>query len=181
MNQEEAIQKTKTWISKFVIGLKLCPFAKKPFEENKVRYVYLESNSEEKLLMKLAEELLFLKQNPKEETETSLIVHPHVLSEFDAYLDFIEVGNALINSMQMEGLIQIASFHPSYEFAGEPAQDPANYTNRSPYPMIHLLREASLTAAIDAHGNAESIPERNIDLLRDLGLEAIQRIIQDAS
>ena len=181
-NQEQVIKDTKHWISKFVIGLKLCPFAKKPFEEDLIRYVHLENTSTDSLLMKLSEELLFIVESSEKEVETTLIIHPNQLLDFEAYLDFVEAGNALIASMQLEGVIQIASFHPSYRFAGESENDAANYSNRSPYPMLHLLREETLTKAIDNHPDIDSVPEKNIALLREMGEAAIKKFISgDAS
>jgi len=175
------IKKTKSWIHNFVIGLNICPFAGHPFREDKIRYRLEETESVEKLIGTLMEELIFLQKNKSEEIETSILIHPNVLTEFLDYNDFLSVAEALLEEMELEGEIQIASFHPDYQFAGEAKNAPSNYVTRSPFPMLHLLRESSVTKAIEMHPNTEQIPFDNIKKLNDLGLEKIKEMNQTKS
>lgn len=172
------IEKTKSWIQTFVIGLNICPFASHPFREDKIRYRLEESESAEKLVETLMEELNFLQKNEITEIETSILIHPNVLTEFLDYNDFLSVAEAVLAEMNLEGEIQIASFHPDYQFAGEAKNAPSNYVTRSPFPMLHLLRESSVTKAVEMHPNTEQIPFDNIQKLNDLGLEKIKKMIK---
>ena len=170
------IDKTKSWIQTFVIGLNICPFASLPFREDKIRYRLEESERPEKLVETLMEELDFLQKNKNEEIETSILIHPNVLSGFLDYNDFLSIAEAVLEEMNLEGVIQIASFHPDYQFAGEGKNVPSNYVTRSPFPMLHLLRESSVTRAVEIHPNTEQIPFDNIQKLNDLGLEKIKKM-----
>lgn len=147
-----------------MIGWNLCPFAKKEFLADKVRYVLSEAQSIESLLKDLSQEIDRLDDCP--EVETTLLVHPRMLHDFLDYNDFLDYAEDLLEEKQRDGVYQIASFHPAYQFAGTEPDDQENFTNRSPYPLLHLLREASLTEAIDRHPDPEGIPERNIEFLR---------------
>jgi len=167
------IKKTKSWIQTFVIGLNVCPFASHPFREDKIRYRVEESESAEKLVETLIEELNFLQKNNSTTVETSILIHPNVLTDFLDYNDFLSVAEAVLAEMNLAGEIQIASFHPDYQFAGEGKNVPSNYVTRSPFPMLHLLRESSVTKAIELHPNTEQIPFDNIKKLNELGLEKI--------
>ncbi|MFK8008432.1 MAG: DUF1415 domain-containing protein [Saprospiraceae bacterium] len=170
------IEKTKSWIQTFVIGLNICPFAGHPFREDKIRYRLEESESLEKLLETLLEELDLLQKNENTTIETSILIHPNVLTDFLDYNDFLSVVEAVLKEMDLEGEIQVASFHPDYQFAGENKDAPSNYVTRSPFPMLHLLRESSVTKAIELHPNTEQIPFDNIQKLNELGLEKIKRM-----
>lgn len=171
------IQKTKTWIEKVVIGLGLCPFAKMPFERGQIRYVLHQGDKEEDLAHCLLEELSFLNTVSKKEIETTLIIHPNVLQDFTSYNSFLAEADWILQKTDLEGIIQIASFHPNYQFAGTRFEDASNYTNRSPYPMLHLLREESIELALENFPNPEQIPERNIKLMEKLGTLEIKKLL----
>lgn len=166
------IAQTQAWINSFVIGLNLCPFAKHPFQKDTIRYVLCEVETQEALLEKLYEELILLQKTPS--TETSLIIHPNVLQDFGDYNEFLAIAEALLDDLELEGIVQIASFHPDYQFADAATDAVENYTNRAPYPMLHLLREASVTQAIEHYPDVDSIPEQNIANLRRLGISTIK-------
>ncbi len=168
------IVETQAWIKSFVIGLNLCPFAKHPFQQDSIRYVLCEVQTQEALLQKLYEELLLLQKTPHSETETTVLIHPNVLQDFNDYNEFLAIAEALLEDLELEGIIQIASFHPDYQFADAATDAVENYTNRAPYPMLHLLREASVTQAIEHYPDVDSIPEQNIANLRRLGISTIK-------
>ncbi len=163
------IQQTIDWIANFVIQLNLCPFARKPFQQEKIRYVLYEGTDLEELTLLLLKELNHLASTPAKKIETTFIIHPHLLQDFYAFNDYLEVTNHLIFAARLEGVLQIASFHPDYQFEGVEKDDVTNYTNRSPYPMLHLLREASIEYALEHYENPEGIPERNMEVMRSLG------------
>lgn len=164
----DIINITKSWIEKIVIGLNFCPFAAQPFKTNSIHYeVVVESNLNAVLgeFSKVCTQL-----NEDKSIETSLIIFPEHFDDFEQYLDLVDLCEQLLIMEDLNGVFQVASFHPQYLFAGSEENDPSNYTNRSPYPMIHILREDSLTTAIDKHINVDSIPENNIKNARNLGL-----------
>lgn len=165
---------TRRWVSEVVIGLNLCPFARRELVNERIRFVATDANSEEGLLTALQEEMMHLDQHP--EVETTLLVHPDVLTDFMEYNDFLAAAEGLIEHLEVNGIYQLASFHPDYQFGGTQPDDAENYTNRSPYPMLHLLREDSLERAIAGYPGTESIPERNIELMNRLGVEHMRRI-----
>ena len=166
------IEHIKAWIESFVIGYNFCPFAKHPFQNNSIRYVLNETTKEEALLQTLYEELKVIQEQPK--TETTLIIHPNVLVSFEDYNQFLAAADWMLEDLELEGIIQIASFHPDYQFADAAPNAVENYTNRSPYPMLHLLREASVTEAVEHYSDVHSIPDKNIAKLRDLGILEIK-------
>lgn len=168
------IRHTKQWIQEFVIGMNFCPFAKSPFRTDKIRYLLTETNEQETLLQTLMNELLWLHEIPAEEVETSLIIHPNVLQNFEEYNDFLAVTDALLEDLGLEGIFQIASFHPDYQFADAAVDAVENYTNRAPYPMLHLLRESSVTLATAHYPDVDSIPDKNIAKLRAFGIEEVK-------
>lgn len=172
------IEKTKLWIKTFVIGLNICPFAKVPFQEDKIRYRLETSDQLENLVETLIEELNFLINCDPSKVETSILIHPYVLNEFLDYNDFLAVTEALIIEMNLEGEVQIASFHPDYQFAGEEKNAPSNYVTRSPFPMLHLLRESSVEKAIETHKNIHQIPDDNIQKLNQIGLDKILEMLR---
>jgi uncharacterized protein len=159
----------QAWLERAVIGLNLCPFAKAAARGGGIRWVLSDSTDEEALLADLVAELHFLAATPAERVETTLIVHPRALNDFEAYNQFLDVADAALAALGLEGRIQIASFHPGYRFAGAAADDITNCTNRAPYPALHLLRETSVERAVAAFPDAASIVEHNLRTLRRLG------------
>jgi uncharacterized protein len=162
---------TRRWLERAVIGLNLCPFAKAVYVKQQVRFVLSDAELEDDLLEELAEELLLLRDAPADRIDTTLLVHPRVLTDFLDYNDFLDRIDALIEALGLDGTLQVASFHPHYQFADTDIDDPGNCTNRAPYPTLHLLREASLDRAIAAYPDADVIVERNLETMAKLGLE----------
>jgi uncharacterized protein len=160
---------TKTWLERAVIGLNLCPFAKAVHVKNQIRYVVSEANTVEALVENLLLELNHLADANPDEVDTTLIIHPHVLNEFLDYNDFLEVADGAVEELGLTGEIQVASFHPQYQFADTEPDDITNYTNRAPYPTLHLLREASVERAVAAFPEAAEIFEKNMATLEKLG------------
>lgn len=175
---ETAIQKTKIWLESFVIGLNLCPFAKFPYDQNRVRYRVDSSMQIEHLHQSILEEFHFLMENDAETVETTLIIYPNVLGDFQAYLDFLGFAQDLLGQAGLDGIFQLASFHPLYQFEGTKMEEVSNFTNRSPYPMIHLLREDSLEKVLEFYDNPENIPSTNIQKMKELGLQGILELQQ---
>ena len=177
MSTKHYIDLTKNWLEKLVIGLNLCPFAKLPFNQNRIRYV-VESGDKEALMQTFLSELALLTEKTDKEVETTLIIHPDVLTDFYDYLDFVAEADEQIDDSGLRGTIQVASFHPDYQFAGTNPEDVENYTNRSPFPMLHLIREDSIEKALEHYPDPEMIPERNIETMKRLGLEGVQQILK---
>ena len=165
----DPIEDTRRWLERAVIGLNLCPFAKAVHAKGQVRYVLSEATTPEALLAELGEELLHLRDTAAEQVDTTLIVHPRVLRDFLDYNDFLEQADALVAELDLEGVLQVASFHPGYQFAGTGPDDIENFTNRSPHPTLHLLREDSVSRAVAAYPDPDAIIDRNIETLRNLG------------
>lgn len=168
---------TRKWLESIVIDLNLCPFAKAEYLKNRVRYSVSASASQELLLQELVVELAIL--NKQSAIETTLLITPHNLLDFETYNQFLDFTDAVLKQMNLQGVFQIASFHPDYQFANTQQSDVENYTNRSPYPILHILREASLESAIEAHPNTAAIPDNNIQTLRELGLPHMQRLLSN--
>lgn len=175
----EEIIATRRWLERAVIGLNLCPFAKAVYVKQQVRFVLSDAELPEDLLEELAEELLRLRDTPADEIDTTLLMHPRVLTDFLDYNDFLDRVDALIEALDLEGELQVASFHPQYRFADSEADDPGNCTNRAPYPTLHLLREASLDKAIAAYPDADVIVERNLDTMAKLGLDGFDELLAE--
>jgi len=173
----DAIGATQRWLERAVIGLNLCPFAKAVQAKGQVRWVLSDATTPEALLEQLGEELLHLRDTPADETDTTLIVHPRVLGDFLDYNDFLDTADALVESLALDGVLQVASFHPHYQFAGNVPDDVENFTNRSPYPTLHLLREDSVSRAVAAFPDPEVIVERNVETLRQLGVEGWRKLL----
>jgi len=165
----DAIAITRAWVERAVIGLNLCPFAKAPQVKGQVRYVATDASEPEALLACLIEELQRLAATSAEQVETTLLVHPRVLNDFADYNDFLDMAEQALAELGLEGVLQIASFHPHYRFAGTEAGDIGNASNQSPFPTLHLLREASIDRAVAAFPEAEAIFEANIATLEHLG------------
>jgi hypothetical protein len=183
-NSKEAgdivINETRDWVEQVVVGLNLCPFAKAPHIKGQIRYVLSKAKTHAALLDALDEQLLYLQSTAPLVCETILLIHPHVLTDFLDYNDFLEDADSLLERLDLDGVFQIASFHPDYQFADSEADDIGNYTNRSPYPMLHILREASIDAALQGAGDpqevADAIVARNQETLAKLGHEALKAL-----
>ena len=171
---ELVIQQSKNWIRDVVIGLNFCPFAGREFRNNTIHYQVEESAELEKILETFQSECTRLDENP--DIETTLIILPNAVSGFEEYLDLVDLAERFIEENEYEGIYQVASFHPQYLFAGASNDDPANYTNRSIYPMLHLLREESVEKVIEKHHNTDDIPEQNIQVAREKGLDAMKKL-----
>jgi hypothetical protein len=169
------IGETKKWLETIVIARNICPFAKRVFDDRKIHFQLENSTDVATCLENLLEECARLDEN--ENIETTLLIYSKAFVDFDEYLDFVEIAETLLEAEDYEGIYQVASFHPNYCFEGSNENDAANYTNRSPYPMLHLLRESSLEEALQNYANPESIPENNIKLTRELGLQAMQQTL----
>lgn len=176
LSPEKVVEVTKGWVNDFVVGMNLCPFAKRELEANSVRFFVSKAETEEQLLVDLQAELDLLVAD--ESVETTLLIHPAVLQSFYDYNQFLDYADSLLVKLELEGVIQIASFHPDYQFADTGPDDVENYTNRSPYPMLHLIREESLERAVAHYPDPEQIPERNIVMMKQLGREKVQRLFQ---
>lgn len=178
MNTESYQEETRQWVQEFVIGLGLCPFASAPMRAGLIHIAVSEATDAEGLAADLAKEIEVLLDRSRAERETSLLVVPHMLHEFDDFLDFLGDVEPLWEEANLDGILQLVSFHPAYRFADAPASDPANATNRSPYPMLHLLREDSITEVLETHPDPDGIPQRNIALLRRMGEERIRQVMK---
>jgi len=174
--QNEIVESVKIWLKETVIGLNLCPFANREWQRKSIRFQVSAARSEQQLLQDLVIELALLKKEPS--IETTLLILPDVLQEFDTYNQFLDFADQMIEAMNMAGQYQIASFHPDYQFADTEAEDAQNYTNRSPYPILHILREASLEKAIQSYGDTEQIPENNVKLMNELGVTEMARRLE---
>jgi hypothetical protein len=170
-DDDAIIAATRRWLERAVIGLNLCPFAKAVYVKEQVRYVVSNATTPEALLETLMEELQHLSDTAAEKVDTTLLIHPFVLTDFQDYNEFLDVADAALEDMQLEGELQVASFHPDYQFADTDVNDIANYTNRAPYPILHLLREDSIARAVEAFPEAEEIFEKNIETMEKLGHE----------
>jgi uncharacterized protein len=167
---DDAIAATRSWIERAVIGLNLCPFAKAVYVRDQIRYAVSDARTPAALLDDLRRELSALVEAAPEAVDTTLLIHPHVLADFLDYNEFLTVADGAVRELGLSGVIQVASFHPQYRFAGTSPDDITNHTNRSPYPILHLLREASVSRAVAAFPEAGQIFEKNIDTMRRLGI-----------
>lgn len=174
--EAQVLQRTGQWLDRAVIGLNLCPFAKAVRRKRQIRFVVCPARRRNTLLQALADEALRLAAADPLRVDTTLLIHPFVLTRFADYNDFLDPAEALLGKLGLDGVLQLASFHPRYRFADATAQDPANLSNRSPYPMLHLLREDSVSRAVGATQDADQIVARNIDTLRTLGHAGWQRL-----
>ncbi|CCD41242.1 Uncharacterized protein conserved in bacteria [Candidatus Paraburkholderia kirkii UZHbot1] len=172
--RDEVIAATEHWLTRAVIGLNLCPFAKSVHVKKQIRYVVSEARGVDDLVVELADELRLLKETDPQAVDTTLFVTPHAFLDFADSNDALFFAERLLKQMGFAGELQIASFHPRYQFEGTAPDDIDNYTNRAPYPIFHLLREASIDHAVDAFPEASDIYERNIETLRRLGLDGLK-------
>lgn len=176
---DAVIAATATWVQQLIVKYNLCPYARAEVEAQRVRYVVAEEEQPAQLLQQLAAECQRLDAEP--DIATTLLILPHGYADFDTYLDLLDAGNDLLQQTGYEGVYQLASFHPHYCFADSPASDPANFTNRSPYPMLHLLREQMITAVLgdsDAEATAAAIVRRNVEFSRRKGANFFMHILQ---
>lgn len=176
LTDEAVIEATRDWLEKAVIGLNLCPFAKAVHAKRQIRYVVSQATDEEGLLDDLLHELQMLASADPGDVETTLVMHPYVLRDFLDYNDFLDIADAAVEELQLEGVLQVASFHPDYQFADSDPADMANFSNRAPYPTLHLLREDSVDKAVAAFPEADRIFQTNIDTLRRLGSDGWQAL-----
>lgn len=172
----DIINATQAWLEKAVIGLNLCPFAKAVHVKQQIRYVVSAATTPEALLEDLLNELRALQDADPEQIDTTLLIHPYVLNDFLDYNDFLDIADAAAAEPEFDDAFQIASFHPDYQFADTAPDDIGNYTNRSPYPTLHLLREASIDRAVEAFPEAEQIYEKNMATLNELGLAGWKKL-----
>lgn len=168
---------TRHWIQRFVVDLNLCPFARRELDAGRVRFAVTRAGSPEGVLVALREELAVLLGDTT--IATSFLIHPDTLGDFLAYNDFLGEADRVLRLEGLEGVFQIASFHPDYQFAGTAPGDAENFSNRSPWPMLHLLREDSVATAVARHPDAGGIPERNITMLRQMGAEALHARLRE--
>jgi len=173
---DRIVRSVRRWVETVVVGLNLCPFAKRELVKNRVRFVVTKATSEGPLLADLEDELELLSNEAS--VETTLLIHPDVLQDFYTYNQFLNSADALLRQMKLEGVYQIASFHPDYQFGGTEQDDVENYTNRSPYPMLHLIREESLERAIVSYPDVDNIPERNKKLMESLGEIKMKELLE---
>jgi hypothetical protein len=178
MDDRAIIDHTRRWIETVVIGLNLCPFARRVFDGDTIRYVVTAAADGRSLLDALAVELVALASARASAVETTLLIHPRALASFDAYNDFLDLADDLLHGLALRGTIQIASFHPDYRFADAGPDAVENYTNRSPYPMLHLLREASISEVAGDGDELLAIPRRNVATLRALGRERVLAMLR---
>ena len=169
MTDEEVLAKTRHWLEAAVIGLNLCPFAKAVYVKNQVRLVVSKARHADDLLEELDRELDLLVATPSSQIDTTLLIHPTLFEDFLDFNDFLEVAEGVVDEHGLEGLIQLASFHPQFQFEGTELDDISNYTNRAPFTILHLLREESVERAVEAFPQADTIFEANIVVLEKLG------------
>jgi hypothetical protein len=179
LDSEKVVRSVRCWVDTFVVGMNLCPFAKRELESDRVRFVTTEAANEEQLLMALEAEIELLVND--ESIETTLLIHPEVLQDFFDYNQFLDLAEGLLVQMKLEGVYQIASFHPHYQFGGTDPDDAENYTNRSPWPMLHLIREESLERAVASYPDIDQVPKRNVELMNDTGIEKLRALLRDCS
>ena len=178
-NADAVIAATRQWLERAVIGLNLCPFARVPVTQRRVRLQVSQARDAETLVADLREEAELLERTDPAQIETTLLIHPFVFADFLDYNDFLDLADALLAEMELDGVLQVASFHPDYQFADAAPDAVENCTNRSPWPTLHLLREASIDRAIEAMPDTDAIYRRNIETLRTLGTEGWRRLWSD--
>ena len=171
MNDEEILSKTRHWLEKAVIGLNLCPFAKAVYVKNQMRLVVSHARHADDLLEELDRELDLLVATPVEELETTLLIHASLFEEFLDFNDFLEIAEGVVDEHGLDGVVQLASFHPQFQFEGTEPDDIGNFTNRAPFATLHLLREESVGRAVDTYPEVDTIYQNNIKTMQKLGHE----------
>jgi hypothetical protein len=174
--EQTVTEQTRQWLQTAVVGLNLCPFAKPVVAAGTLRIAVATATDRDSLLRNFLHELDRLQQSDESEIATTLLVVAAGLESFADYLDLVDIANDLIEQVGLLGTVQVATFHPDYQFDGEPAEAVSHYTNRSPYPVLHLLREAAIATAVAAHPDAEAIPAHNIARLERLGRAQIEQL-----
>lgn len=177
LDDASIITSVRNWLERAVIGLNLCPFARAPYVQGRVRFRVSQATDDEELLADLVEELLGLAAVAPERCETVLLIHPWALQDFADFNEFLNAAEACVQQLGLEGTLQVASFHPDYRFAGTRAEDIENCTNRSPFPILHLLREESIERVVAAMDDPDAIYRRNIERLRALGADGWRRVL----
>ena len=176
-SRAEVERKTLGWVRDFVVGLNLCPFARPLLGSDVLRVKVCEATDDKVVAGALLDEIELIQKASESEVATTLVVFPNALQGFNAYLAFLDGAQQLLEEMDLVGVLQLASFHPDYQFAGEPIEAASHFTNRAPFPMIHLLREDMVTRALETYPSPEQIPERNVQRLDDLGLDRLQQML----
>lgn len=176
MKDVNEVEQTKQWLSEVIIGLNFCPFAKKEFVNNTIHYQPSQEEQIKSALVELSAQCQLLMDNPA--IETTLLIYTQGFRDFNRFLDLVDYANETIINLGYEGIFQIANFHPEYCFAGEDFDDASNFTNRSPYPTLHLIREASMERVLNVYNNPEAIPDNNIALARQKGSHYFQDILK---
>jgi hypothetical protein len=176
LKDSEIIGSVQRWVDCFVVDMNLCPFAQRELINNRIRFALTAAKTEEELLIALQTELELLDSDTS--IETTLLIHAKVLQDFCNYNQFLDYADKLLLQTGFEGVYQIASFHPNYQFGGTAPDDAENYTNRSPYPMLHIIREQSLERAIADSTDLDQVPARNIELMNHLGKDKLQALMQ---
>jgi len=180
VSEADIIEHTKRWINAVVIGFNLCLFASRVFQNDQIRYVVTDTQDQEELLQVLSAELAILAHRNDSSIETTIIIHPHVLNDFLDYVDFLTLADKQLKRLGHQGTVQLASFHPQYQFDDADIDSVENYTNRSPYPMLHLLREESISkVATDPRQMAE-IPRRNKRMMTEMGRDKMEELLRTA-
>ncbi len=174
VDDEACVRRTRRWVEDVIVAHSFCPFARREVERQRIRYAVSQESRVADALAVLIDECLKLDRDSR--IETTLLIYPQGFEVFEDYLDFVALAEALLREQGYEGIYQLATFHPDYRFADAPVDDPANYTNRSPYPVLHILREASLEKTIAGHPDPEGIPERNVAYARELGLDVLRNL-----
>ncbi|NVK25888.1 MAG: DUF1415 domain-containing protein [Gammaproteobacteria bacterium] len=164
------------WLDDVVIGLNLCPFAKKPRINQQIKLYITDAINDEDLLNELMQELQFIEQVDPLETDTTLFAISHHLQDFEEYLNFLAIANLMVQQLGLEGKFQLASFHPNYQFEGTTPTDRENLTNKAPCPLIHIIREATVEKVLNVYPNPEQIPDNNIECVENLSNEQVQRL-----
>jgi len=180
---QDVIQQTKNWINEIVIGLNLCPFAAKPFNDDTIDYIVARTDDKKPELEQHLHQLsdCFNKLDDTASIATSLLIFPETYKQFDDYLELVYLSNLLLEDLNYSGIYQLASFHPEYLFDDTAEDDASNFTNRSPYPMLHIIREIDLEKAITNYPDIEQVPENNIKKLRAIGYKEMQKKLSDIS
>ena len=179
LSSQTIIARCQCWIERVVVEFNLCPFARKPFESGQVHYVVSEAVDTDELLHDMHRELELLRQADPQKIETTVLIHPYVLNDFFDYNSFLSVVDMYLQQCDFEGEFQVASLHPAYQFAEADIDAAENYTNRSPYPILHLLREDSLSNALISYARPDRIPERNIRITEKLGADKMRNMLNE--
>ncbi|MGB0862761.1 MAG: DUF1415 domain-containing protein, partial [Saprospiraceae bacterium] len=174
MNNQVYIESVQKWVEQFIIQLNICPFARKVSVQKRIRYAVQPADDLDKVMEAFLNELQLLERLPSEDTDTTLFILPNALAEFEDFLSFVDVAEGFLAELGYEGIFQIATFHPNYQFAGTNETDAENFTNRAPFPILHILREKSMERALENYPNPEEIPNKNIALMNKMGIEKLK-------